>query len=130
MANGTWWSHLWHLSWYLIFVSSQVVGNFLDFSKAFDTIGHDILLLKLQHYGVKEPTLGWFKNDLNARYQYAMCKGTKSYKISGSMWISTRIDRGASSILIYVTDLHKVVKYIFLLLFADDSNSSYTGKAW
>ena len=43
------------------------------------------------------------------------------------MWSPPRIYPGASFVLIYVNDLHKVVKNAFLYLFADDSNCFYTG---
>ena len=38
-----------------------VVIVFLDFSKAFDTVNHDILFEKLYHYFIRDPTLLWFK---------------------------------------------------------------------
>ena len=38
-----------------------VIGVFLDFSKAFDTVNHDVLLQKIQHNGIRGSALKWFR---------------------------------------------------------------------
>ena len=50
--------------------NEYVLGLFLDFSKAFQTVNHDILLTKLNHYGIRGSALGWIKDYLSNRYQY------------------------------------------------------------
>jgi len=51
---------------------------YLDFSKAFDTVAHSILLVKLAAHGLDGCTLYWIKNWLNGRVQRVVVNGVKS----------------------------------------------------
>ena len=46
------------------------LGVFIDLSKAFDTVDHQILIYKLKNYGIEGNNLNWFKNYLQNRKQY------------------------------------------------------------
>ena len=50
----------------------------IDFAKAFDSINHNKLLVKLHSYGIVGKTLGWIKEFLNNKSFYVKLSNTKS----------------------------------------------------
>ena len=53
-------------------------GVYLDLQKASDTVNHEILLSKLEHYGIKGTSYNWFKYFLCERMQYTLIKESES----------------------------------------------------
>ena len=68
----------------------QIDAILLDFSKAFDKVPHQRLLLKLQHYGIRGQLLSWIESFLTGRSQKVLVEGKTSIIIcSCRIWSSS-----------------------------------------
>ena len=65
----------------------NITLTMLDFSKAFDTVNHKILLKKLEHYGIRGIANEWFRSYLDNGQQVVIVNGVSSAKCSTSCGI-------------------------------------------
>ena len=94
---------------------------FLDLSKAFDTIDHDILIRKLNFYGIAGNSLNWFESYLTNRKQYVQFKES----LSSYSMIKTGVPQGSILgpllFIIYMNDIAQVTDKFYFTIYADDT---------
>ena len=101
-------------------------GTFVDLQKAFDTVDHNILLKKLDHYGVRGIANNLFKSYLNNRYHSVQILNRKSRQMLLQHGVPQGSVLGPLLFLIYINDLHNAIKNSQVFHFADDTSLVYS----
>ena len=97
-------------------------GIFVDLQKAFDTVNHDILLKKLEHYGIRDTSNSWFKSYLDNRKQLVSINSNKSETQLMKHGVPQGSVLGPLLFVIYINDLHNAIRYSRSYHFADDTH--------
>lgn len=130
-------------------MDEQMLGFFLDFSKAFDSVNHKILQVKLEAYGIRDAQLKFFESYLSERSQHVSiiiyCAEYTSVESIIEQGVIQGSVLGPLLFVVYINDIPNIVKHVLsafiernyslisqLLIafvnFADDSNNLICGK--
>ena len=99
-----------------------VCGVFVDLQKAFDTVNHDILISKLDHYGIRGTANNWFSSYLKNRSQFVSILGYESSTKPINHGVPQGSVLGPLLFLMYINDLQYAIKNSKVFHFADDTN--------
>jgi hypothetical protein len=104
----------------------RVGGIFFDLEKAFDCLNHEILMSKLQFYGITGKVKSWLETYFTNRYQRVLVSD-ESTNLSTWEKITNGVPQGSILspllFLVYINDLPKILDdYTIPILFADDTS--------
>ena len=90
---------------------------YLDFSKAFDKVDHNLLIKKLQRYGIAGKLLRWIESFISNRQQKVVVDGVQSYICQVLSGIPQGSVLGPLLFLLFVNDMGQSLEHSTLRMF-------------
>ena len=103
---------------------AQMDVIYLDFNKAFDSVSHGGLLLKLRLLGINGNVWKWILNYLSNRQQLVSINGVRSTVLTVTSGVPQGSILGPLFFLVFINDLPDYVTHSQVHLFADDTKCS------
>ena len=100
---------------------------FIDVKKAFDLVNHQCLLHKLEHYGVRGPSLIWFEDYLTTRSQRVQHQNELSSSLRLDFGVPQGTILGPLLFVTYINDLPLCLQSTSIGMYADDTVLYSTG---
>ena len=101
--------------------SEYCLNVFIDFSKAFDSIMHEILISKLSSFGISEATINLFRSYLSNRQQCVILNNHFSDSLPVLYGVPQGSVLGPTLFIMYVNDIFNILFNSSLKLYADDA---------
>ena len=92
-------------------------------------MNHDILSMKLEHYGIRGTAQDWFKSYLSDRKQYVSMNGSNSSYLNVTCGVPQGSVLGPLLFLTYINGLPLASSKLAFNLFADDTNINYEAES-
>ena len=102
-------------------IKKHCASLFIDFSKAFDTVDHEVLLQRLANIGLSNSAVGWFSNYLSDRTQCVKIDDCSSDTLTVHKGVPQGSILGPLLFTIYINDLGKYVQNANAHFYADDT---------
>ena len=113
----------------ILLINKYMLRVFIDFPKAFDTVDHNILIDKLNLYGIKNNSLKWFPSYLSNRKRFIQAGAITTSSLDIICGVPQGSILGPLLFIIDVNDICNIPKIFEPIIFTDDKSLFFSHRS-